>query len=77
VNALPESEDVKKMILKSHPGNQPYLDAAAGEYSQLAKALERGKTGSIRDVAVEHLKEHPKTYLHFNTCRELNKKEEF
>ena len=33
--------------------------------------------GSIVDLAVEHLGEHPKTYLHFNTCRELNKREEF
>ena len=77
VNGLPESLDVQNMILKAHPDNRVYLEAASKEYSQLVKKLERSRPGSIVDLAMEHLGEHPKTYLHFNTCRELNKREEF
>ena len=77
VNGLPESSDFQNMILKAHPDNSVYLEAASREYSELVKKLERGRPGSIVDLAVDHLGAHPKTYLHFNTCRELNKREEF
>jgi hypothetical protein len=43
------------MISKVHPDNQKYLDEAAGEYKELIKKLERGKPGSIIDVALEHI----------------------
>jgi hypothetical protein len=65
------------MILKAHPDNSLYLEAASQEYADLVAKLERGRSGSIVDLAMEHLGEHPRTYLHFNTCRELNKREEF
>jgi hypothetical protein len=32
VNALEESEDIKAMLLKAHPENGRYIEAAALEY---------------------------------------------
>jgi hypothetical protein len=53
VNVLPESEDVKRMILKGNPGNQPFIEEAAKEYEYLVKTLERGEPGTIVDVMLK------------------------
>ena len=49
MNALPESEDVKALILKANPANQSYLELAAKEYKRMVEILEGGNQGSLVD----------------------------
>ena len=53
MNALPESQDVKDMILKASPENTAFLEAASFEYKQLVKKLERDIPKSILDLSLD------------------------
>jgi hypothetical protein len=76
LNALEESDDVKAMLLKAHPENQKYIDAAKYEYAQLLEKLSHYNPSSLVDMSQAQLGGHPRTFIHINTCRELNKREE-
>ena len=43
----------------------------------MIKILEGGDSGSIVDQALEDFGQHSKTFLYFNTCREMNKRPEY
>lgn len=42
VNSLPESDDVKKMILKANIENQAFIDESELEYEKMIESLENG-----------------------------------
>ena len=75
VNSLPETEDVKNMILRADPLNQKFLDLSHVEYPKMFKILQG--EAFLDDVVLCELGCHPQTFQYFNTCREMNKREEF
>ncbi|TNV78993.1 hypothetical protein FGO68_gene14319 [Halteria grandinella] len=77
VNALEESEDVKAMLLKAHPENIKFLEEAKLEYAQMVEKLSHSIPSSLVDMSQAQLGGHPRTFIHINTCREMNKREEY
>lgn len=57
MNSLPETEDVKNMILRADPLNSKFLDLSQVEYDKMFKIL-RGK-GQLEDVVLRELGSHP------------------
>lgn len=52
VNSLPETEDVKRMIISADARNERYLEIASGEYLRMVEILEGGQKGSLTDVII-------------------------
>jgi len=60
VNSLPETEDVKNMILRADPLNQKFLDLSHVEYAKMFKILKND--GYLDDVVLHELGCHPQTF---------------
>lgn len=58
VNSLPETDDVKNMILRADPLNAKFLELSHEEYSKMFKIL-KGKNGHLDDVVLRELGTHP------------------
>jgi hypothetical protein len=60
VNSLPETEDVKNMILRADPLNQKFLDLSHVEYAKMFKILKND--ACLDDVVLHELGCHPQTF---------------